>query len=178
MIRERQDGEDWVWESYDRHYGGAVTEAVRIDGITGKLKAAVGLVGGSLQLAQWDKEAADAAAANVLAEHAIFRAPAGLTVKAVKYVPDAVLTANDATYATITVQRRAADGTGNVTVASQTTKITGGSGDWLAFQAVALPLTVADIVLAAGQILTVEILKASTGVVVPAGQLVIEYVLN
>lgn len=178
MIREKQDGEDLVLEAYDRHYGGVATEALRIDGSTGKVTAAVGLVGGTVQLAQWDKEAADGAAANTLAEHSIFRAPANLIVKSAKYIPDAALTANDATYATITVQRRNADGSGAVTVASETTKVTGGSGNWSAFVAVSLALTAANLKLAAGQILTVEILKASTGVVVPAGQLVIGYVLD
>lgn len=177
MIRQRQEGEDFVFEAFDRVYAGKVSEALRLDGLTGKVTAQAGFASGQLLHEDWDKEAADGAAATATAEHALLRASQALVVKSVEFIPDATLTANDATYASIVVQRRNADGSGAVTVASVSTKTSasGGSGNWAAFAAVSLALTAANLVLAAGQVLTVEITKASTGVVVPAGKLVVDY---
>ncbi len=177
MIREKQDGEDLVWVAVDRTNAAAgEQEVARMNGITGKLTAASGFGSSQLLSDSWDKEAADGAAATATAEHAFYRASCAMTVKAVRYVPDAALTADNTNDATITVQRRNSDGTGAVTVAAITTNIA--SGNWVQWVAKALTLTAANAALAAGQILTVSIAKGGTGVVVPAGQLVIDYTIN
>lgn len=179
MIHEKQDGEDLVWVATDRTNAAAgEQEVLRMNGSTGKLTASSGFGSSQLLSDSWDKEAADTAAGTLTAEHAFYRAASAMTIKAVRYVPDAALTASDTVYATITVDRRNADGTNPVQVAQVLTKVTGGSGNWTQWVAVALTLTGANVGLAAGQILTVSIAKASTGTIVPAGQLVIDYTIN
>jgi hypothetical protein len=178
-IREIQDGEDKVVQAFDRTYQGAITESMRHNGATGKVAMPAGHSSDSPQYEAWDKAAADGAAANATAEHMIFRARQACTVRSVHYLPDAALTADNGNYATITVQKRAAGGGSPVTVASKTTQITG-SGNWTQWVAVALALstTAANIKLAAGETLTVAITKTGTGVVVPAGQLIVSYSLT
>ena len=62
------------------------------------------------------------------------------------------------------------------TVATHSTQ-SGGFGSWGAGVPVPLTLsaTAAALELAVGEVLVIEIAKAGTGVVVPAGQLVVEY---
>jgi hypothetical protein len=175
MIRPKQDGEDLVFVAVDRSNAAAVTEAFRVNGNTGKVTLA-SFASSQLLDDYWDKSAADGAAATATAEHTFMRAAGPITIAAVRYVPDAALTADNTNFAAITVTKRNADGTGNVTVATRTTAITD-SGNWLQWVAVNLPLTVANINLAAGQILTVKITKSGAGVVVPAGSLQLDYVL-
>jgi len=126
----------------------------------------------------WDKAAADGAAATATTEHAFERKPAdSQVVRNVVFVPDAALVAHAANNATIIVRKRKTDGSTPVTVASITTAIAApGSGDWTAF--VAVPFVLASEAarsLLLGESLTVEITKATAGVVVPAGRLVVEY---
>jgi hypothetical protein len=168
MIREKQDGEDLVFVAVDRTNAAAgEREVLRLNGNTGSVKQA------STAWAEcWDKSAVDGSASAATAEHTIFRAASDMTLNAVRYVPDAALTADNTNYATITVKRRNADGTGAVTLASVTTQITG-SGNWSQWVAVNIPVVNASV--SAGQIVTVGIAKAGTGVAVPAGQLVSEY---
>jgi hypothetical protein len=162
--------QDLVVVKEDRSYGGPPELVVlKVDGNTG----AVSFPTTALQ-DTWDKPAADGAAATATAEHSFLRAASKLTVKAVRYVPDAALTADNTNFATITVRVRNSDGTNALTVAAVTTAITG-SGNWAQWVAVNLPLT--NVSLTAGQILTVQIAKAGSGVVIPAGALVVDYVL-
>lgn len=168
------EGYDFVVEKDTRAYGGPSAQTVfKADGKTGSVSLPLTL----LQDA-WDKDAADGAAATATAEHTFFRAPNSIKITAIAYVPDATLTASDTTYATLTVaQRNAAGASVNSSFAVVTTKTgaSGGSGNWSAFTPVALAL--AGSAMSAGDILTIAIAKASTGVVVPAGQLVIYYSL-
>jgi hypothetical protein len=127
-----------------------------------------------VNVAVWPKDAIDAAANTATAEHAIGHSPAAGTVRSVKYVPTAALTADNTNYATITVWKRDSAGANQTKVAEVTTQITG-SGNWTAFAPVALTLqAAANIALAAGSSLTVQIAKAGSGVQVPAGTLVVE----
>lgn len=166
---------DLVVTKDTRVYGGPpATNALKVDGKTG-------IVSLPLTLLQdyWDKAAADAAASTLLAEHVFFRAPGNVTIKSIVYVPDAALTAADATKATITIATR--DGAGNSLNASFATVNTattgsGGSGNWTAF--IPVPLALAGSLLTAGQVLTIAISKTSTGTIVPAGSLQIFYVLS
>lgn len=123
--------------------------------------------------AQTFKAAADGAASTATAETAFFQAPVDLVIEQVEFVPSAALTADNANNAVITVTRRNADGTGNVTVATVTTNVA--SGNWTQWVSKVLTLTAANAGLSAGMILTLTIAKGGTGVVVPAGQLICSY---
>ncbi len=87
---------------------------------------------------------------------------------AVYFTPHAALTANDTDYATLSLVYDAGPGT-DVVVATRTTQITGGSGDWVADTPVALTITAANAVVPAGKNLMFKITKAGSGVAVPAG---------
>jgi hypothetical protein len=102
------------------------------------------------------------------AETVIFVAPFACKVVAATLTTPVNVTANDTTYATVTVAKRAADGGSSATVASETTQTTGsgGSGNLTAFAPFALPLTAANVELAAGAVLTVAVAKAGAGVAV------------
>lgn len=116
--------------------------------------------------------AQDAAAGTTTAEAAVaMTVQKGKLVKAY-YVPAGAVTAHDTNYATITVSRYTAAGGSKTTVASITTKITGGSGNWTAFVPVEITLAT-DTALEAGACLTYEIAKAAAGVQLPAGSLVL-----
>lgn len=116
------------------------------------------------------KAAADSNAGDATAETPLGVAEEAATVTAVSYLPGDALTAHADNYATLLVSKRAAGGGSKTTVASVTTQIAG-SGDWTAWAPVDIPVTSGA--LTAGQGLTFEIAKAGSGVVVPAGKLVV-----
>jgi hypothetical protein len=107
------------------------------------------------------------------------KAPGGNATPAkvlrVYYLPAASLTAHDTNYATITVSKYTAAGGSKTTVASATTAITGGTGNWTAFvpMEITLSATAANLILESGAILTYEVAKAASGVAIPAGKLVV-----
>lgn len=129
---------------------------------------AMGLILGKSPAALWQKAAADGAAGTATAESPIPRAPIACRVVSAQFVPGAALTAHDTTYATFTLRKRNGAGGAAVVLATVTTKITGGSGDWTAFIPVDFGTITSPDLLATDE-LTVEITKASTGVVVPLG---------
>lgn len=94
--------------------------------------------------------------------------PAG-RIKGVYVSCPIAVTANDTTYATLTVSKRTGAGAA-VIVATQTTKITGGSCNIVAFVPVALTLSATDanLTIAASDVLTFLVSKASTGVALTA----------
>lgn len=112
---------------------------------------------------------ADASASTATAETPIPREDGQARVRAFYFVPGAALTGDDTDYVTITIKKRAAtDYTTAVTVASVTTKLTGGTGSWIAFTPVSLgAITNGDLLV--GDILTATIAKAGAGKVVPLG---------
>lgn len=126
----------------------------------------------ALRWAMWGKAAADGAAATATAE-VPFHSVSTKTqqVLSVTFTPAATLTANDTDYATLTVRKRSALGADGGAVAEVTTKITGGTGDWVAFKPVTIPLVATEPTLADGESLTIAIAKAASGVIVPAGVL-------
>jgi len=94
-------------------------------------------------------------------------------IVSVEFVPDATLTAHDTNYATLTLNKGTA---GSLDAAATvTTKITGGTGDWVADtpEALTLSSTEANLLVASGDNLNFDIAKASSGVAVPAGCLVV-----
>lgn len=123
-------------------------------------------------LAQFNKSAADGAAATTTAETIFGKVGPGSggTIGAVYFTPAASLTANDSNYATIQVQKRTAGGA-PTTVAQATTQTSGGggTGSWTAWKPVAIAISAGAV--SALDALTFNIGKTGTGVVVPAGQL-------
>lgn len=79
------------------------------------------------------------------------------------------VTASDSVYATFTLAKRTAGGSGT-TIATQTTKTTGsgGLGSLTALAPYALTTTAANVELAAGDSLTIAVAKASTGTALTA----------
>lgn len=114
----------------------------------------------------WQKAAADGAAATATAETPIGQCGAATTISAIRYVPQAALTGNDTANATLLIQKRTGAGAPS-TVASLTTTVA--NGNWSAFVPVTIPVSAGAVL--AGDVLTITISKAGTGVVVPAGQL-------
>ena len=103
------------------------------------------------------------------------KVPFDVEIVAVDICPHGTLTANDTNYATLTLEK--ADGAaGSATaVATQTTKITGGSGDWAADTFVPLTVDASEKTVDDGQMLLVEAVKAGTGVAVPISSFSIRY---
>ena len=109
------------------------------------------------------KAAADGGANSTTSAVYFMRATAACRVVRAYAIPRGSLTAHDSTYATITIKKN-----GSTTVATLATTTTG-SGNWVdgTPEAFTLSSTVSALQLAAGDVLSWEIAKASTGVVVP-----------
>ena len=122
------------------------------------------------------KAAADTLAATATAEITVFQAQDAVTLTAVFYLPAAALTADNSNYATLFCYRRNSTGGAQTTAASVTTQITG-SGNWTAFDGVSLG-TLSVSAVAAGEMVTFEITKTGTGVIIPAGVFQVEYTVD
>lgn len=101
---------------------------------------------------------------------------ASLQVTAVRIVPFAALTAHDTNYKTVSLFRRLAAAAA-VSVAAVTTKITGGTGDWVALTPIAVTLsaTAANTIVAPGEDLSLSLVHAASGVAVPVLAITVEY---
>jgi hypothetical protein len=111
---------------------------------------------------------ADAATAGTaVTETVIATVPVASRVVAVKVATPIGVTAHDTNYATFTVSKRTAGG-GATSIASQTTKITGGSGNLTAFSPLSITPTASAVDLAANDSLTIAIPKAASGVALTA----------
>jgi len=98
----------------------------------------------------------------------------------VKIIAAASLTADDTNYATVSLEVDDGAGGANTVLASQTTKITGGSGNWVAGTALALTITTtaADRIIdgaTATKYLILKIAKTGTGVAVPVSTLFLSH---
>ena len=96
----------------------------------------------------------------------VWQAPRAGIIKSVALVPQGTLTAHDDNYSTVSICSGAAAAATVTVLASVTTKITGGTGDW----AVGIPEAIAvddTDVFAAGEQLLIRSAKAGTGVAVP-----------
>jgi hypothetical protein len=114
----------------------------------------------------------DAAATDTWAR-TVLVADKAMNITAVKIIPDASLTANDTNYATLSF---ATGPVGTITSRdSFTTKITGGSGDWVANTAEAFTVATATDSLAAGEVMTVSKAVTAAGVIVPAHMIEIHW---
>jgi hypothetical protein len=121
----------------------------------------------------WPKVAADAAAATATAVTVIGVMPAvaGRAIQ-INYAPSAALTADATNFLTMTVRRNPAAGGAAVTIASVVTS----AGSWTAL--VPVTLTLVNVALVSGDVLTVEITKSGTGVICPSGTLNCQLVLS
>lgn len=84
---------------------------------------------------------------------------------AARLAANAAVTAHDTNYATITFSCYTSAGATKTTIATITTKITGGTGDIAQFASKAL--TVSAVTVPAGAVITFEVAKASAGVALP-----------
>lgn len=109
-------------------------------------------------------------AATAADEFVVYRNATGGNVRVVSaYVATPVAVTADAShYKTITLQKRDSAGANNATVAAATTQTAGagGTGDLTAFAPVALTLTAANVVVAAGGVLTIKAIKTGNGVAI------------
>ena len=121
------------------------------------------------------KKAADAMAADATTQAVFGAARRRAKVKAIYYVTDAALTAHDTNFASLIVQKLTAAGATAVTLGTAATTLTAGTGSWVAKTVISFTLsTVAGaLVLEALAPLTFGITKGGSGVVVPAGQLIV-----
>lgn len=98
-----------------------------------------------------------------------------IKVLSVKCMPGGALTANDTNYRTVQLVQNNDLGGADTTIASLTTQTTGtgGSGNWNGgggaspIQSIAMPVTAANALVAAGQSLQFKITSTGTGVAVP-----------
>lgn len=156
-----------------RSIAGIVWSVDTLNGVAVQKLAFASLQSGD-RVAVYLKVADDAGASTATAESLFYRAPKKSTVLAVHYGPSAALTADNANNATLTLRKRDGAGGAALSVAAATTNVAG-TGSWSAFQGVSLG-TVSNTALEAGNVLTFEISKAGTGVVVPRGTLVVQIV--
>lgn len=138
-------------------------------------KAARQLIRRTFQLR---KPAADSMAADTTAytaADAVRMQRAGRILGAWIY-PQSTLTAHDTNYATVNVVKGDGAAGAETVMASQTTKITGGSGNWAAGvpEALTVSSTLANTRIAKGEVLSFSIAKASSGVAVPICAITVE----
>ena len=121
---------------------------------------------------------ADAAASTTTAEMTIGTIPVGATISAINIQPTGAVTASDTVYATITVAQGNGAGGARSTLASVTTKTSGGggTGNWVAFTGVSMG-TITNGAVTANSIFTLTIAKASTGTQLPTATIQIVYTL-
>lgn len=100
--------------------------------------------------------------------------PYAIRMRLAKLLPSIAVTAHDTTYATITVGYDDGAAGGVTSLQAVTSKITGGTGNWVAGTAIALSSIGAEDTVAAGKYLTVTVAKASTGVV-SAGSVFLDF---
>lgn len=95
--------------------------------------------------------------------------PFNCTVTAVRWVPAAAVTANGTNYTTVGLRNRKADASGAALPATRSYAATNS----VAFvpESMTLSATAADLLLAAGDVLTLQRLHTASGVVVPAGSI-------
>lgn len=108
-----------------------------------------------------------ATAGTAVTETVHWRAPFACKVITAYVSTPIAVTAHASNTATFTVSKRTSAGASQATVATAVTT-TGGTGNITAFAPVALPLTVANVALAAGEVITFAISKQNSGVALTA----------
>jgi len=127
----------------------------------------------------WVHDAIDAAAGDTINAN-IWRNTTGYDLELVsaQFIPDAALTAADATKLTLSVLKGASAAVSTSAASVNTaTSGSGGSGDWVADTPVTLTIssTLADRVVSDNQIVAVDKAVTSTGTKLPAGCLYLKF---
>jgi hypothetical protein len=100
-----------------------------------------------------------------------FVAPANMSVSGMRWLPSAAITANGANFFTLSLRNRGAAGAGAALPASRSYAATN-SAAWVN-EACALSGTASDLLVSAGDSLTVQKVETGTGLTCPAGLVVI-----
>jgi len=113
------------------------------------------------------------AAAGTDDEFVVGTLPNNAVITAAKWVPFAAVTANGTNFGILSVRNRKADGSGTALPATRSYAATNS----VAFtpEAMTLDGTAANLLVAAGDVLTVQRLHTASGVVIPAGVVEISY---
>lgn len=112
-------------------------------------------------------EVAGQATAGTADEFTGFVAPFDLKITAVKWVPAAAVTADGSNYFTLNLRNRKADASGAALPASRSYAATNSTA--FVPEAMTLSSTAADLLVAAGDILTVSKVNTGTGLAMPDG---------
>ncbi len=113
------------------------------------------------------------ASAATLSSKILARTTGACKVTVARILPDAALTASDTNYATITIGYTDDLGGAATTVATITTQVTGGSGNWVADQSVAMTLAT-DPSVPTNKALKFISAKTAAGVAIPACKVELE----
>lgn len=120
----------------------------------------------------------DASASATLSEETIGVTSAAATLTTVTFTPNSAITANDSNYATISIYKRNFDGTNQIKIAEVNTKTSGSgaTGNISAFESFVISNISTS--LGNGDVITWEINKVNSGVVIPSGILIFKYEFN
>jgi hypothetical protein len=113
------------------------------------------------------------ATAGTADEFPVLRAPRRMKVTGARFIPKAAITADATNYLTLTLRNRGAAGAGTTQVAARSFA-TGNAAAFVA-DAMTVSATAANLILAAGDVLTAEKLNSGTGLALPAGTLEVAY---
>lgn len=102
-----------------------------------------------------------------------FVAPFNIKITGVKWVPGAAVTANGTNYSTLSVRNRKGDASGSALPATRSYAATNSSA-WVP-EDCTLSSTASDLLVNAGDVLTVQMIHTASGVVIPAGAVRISY---
>jgi len=103
-------------------------------------------------------------------------APTNLTIKAVRFVPLAAVTANGTNFTVLSVRNRGAAGAGTALPASRSWAATNSAA--FVPDTCALSGTASDLLVSAGDVLTVQRVHTASGVIIPAGTVEIDYTVR
>lgn len=102
-----------------------------------------------------------------------FVVPFNAKVTGMKWVPSAAVTANGTNFSTLSMRNRGAAGSGSALPATRSYAATNSSA-WVA-EDCTLSATATDLLLTAGDVVTVQMIHSASGVVIPAGTVRISY---
>jgi hypothetical protein len=95
-----------------------------------------------------------------------------------RVVPGAAMTANDTNYVTLTIRNRGALGVATTTLAARAWTVAGGNSVAGLAETLTLSATEADLLAAAGDVLTAQWSHTGTGLAIPAGLVELLYRLR
>lgn len=106
-------------------------------------------------------------------EQAAWVAPFNCKVTGVKWLPSAAVTANGTNFSALSVRNRGAAGSGTALPASRSYVATNSTA--FVAEDCTLSATAADLLVSAGDALTVQMIHTASGVIIPAGSVRISY---